>query len=313
MEKGRSTLVAVLLNLPAPGLGQLYCGRPWTAALFFALSFAHWAVFLLIWVAAHGSLSAALGGWMASSALVWIGSMLHAGWAARRAGAEYALKPYNLKSLYALVVLVCWAGHFGMFKLVGANWLTNLPLRSDGMTPTLLAGDWLRVDRRAATLAAIDRGDVVVALDPYDGQTWRVLRVVGLGGETVELGPNGVVIDGRPAAAGEPGAPAGYERRDRSNHWVEQTYVPLTEVLDGQRVTTAQHPNPTQRRSGRWQVAAGELLLLGDNRIRALDATAFGPIDRAALVGRVFRVWFSRDPQTGRPRPARKGLPIPAR
>lgn len=305
--------MAVLLNLPAPGLGQLYCGRPWTAVLFFALSFAHWIVFLLAWVAAHSSLAPALSGWMVTAGLVWVGSMVHAGWAARRAGARYELKAYNLKSLYALVILLAWAGHFGLFKLVGAEWLTSLPLRSDGMTPTLLAGDWLRVDRRADSLAAIDRGDVVVALDPYDEQTWRVLRVVGLAGETVALGPTGVVIDGRPAAAGAPGAPASYEHRDRSNHWVEQAYVPLTETLGGQRVTTAQHPDPARRRSGRWQVAAGELLLLGDNRIRALDATAFGPIDRAALVGRVFRVWFSRDPQTGRPRPQRRGLPIPAR
>ena len=47
MEKRRLVPVAVLLSLPMPGLGHLYCGRPFLALLFWALSFTGWGVFLL--------------------------------------------------------------------------------------------------------------------------------------------------------------------------------------------------------------------------------------------------------------------------
>ncbi len=309
MEKRRSALVAVLLNVPLPGLGQLYCGRPGAALMFLGLSFGHWLAFILAWVVARTELSTALSLWCGTFGCVWLGALVHAGLSARRIKDENKLASYNLWYFYLLVLLLAWAGHYGIFRLVGARWLSSYPLQSDGMTPGLLVGDWIRVDLRGASRGHIERGTVVAALDPYDGQSLRVLRVVGLPGESVQSDPDGLSIDECPIArrAEKPGA---YQRRNASGEWVEQRYALFTETVGVHQVAVAEDPDPSKRRSGRWQIPEGHLLLIGDNRIHAVDSSVFGPVPAESVQGVVFQVWFSRDPLSRKFRPERKGLDI---
>jgi len=309
MEKRRSILVAVLLNLPAPGLGQLYTGRLAAGLIFLALSFAHWAAFLITWVGLRTQLAPAMTAWLVTSGLVWIGSMVHAGLAARQTDEDYRLRSYNLWYFYLLVILLSWAGQAGLFRLVAANWLTGLPLRTDGMTPTLLAGDVLRVDLRSSSRAALSRGQVVALLDPYDGETWRVLRVAGLPGETIALGPDGLVVGDRPVSRRQEAAGA-YQRQDLAGQWAEQRYARAVETWGDHQVQVAEAIDPAQRRTARWQVPPGHVVLLGDNRIHAVDSTAFGPVPEHNVLGIVFEVWASKDPKTHKIRADRRGLPV---
>ncbi len=39
---------------------------------------------------------------------------------------------------------------------------------------------------------------------------------------------------------------------------------------------------------------------MGDNRIHAVDSRTFGPVPLESLSGVVLKIWFSRDPQTGK-------------
>ncbi len=310
MEKRRSVLAAILLNLPAPGLGQLYAGRLVAGLIFLVLSFAHWAAFLILWVGFESSLAPAMTAWMVTSGLVWIGSMVHAWLVTRSTDEGYQLKSYNLWYLYLLIVLLTWTGQYGLLRLTAANWLTGLPVRSDDMTPTLLAGDVVRIDLRASSRTGLERGRVVALVDPYDGETWRVLRVAGLPGETIELTAAGLKVGGQ-AVDRRTEEPSAYQRQDLSGQWSEQRYARAVETWGGREVAVAEALDATRRRTGRWEVPPGHLVLLGDNRIHAVDSVAFGPVPIENVRGIVFQIWGSRDPKSRKVRSDRRGRSIP--
>ncbi len=309
MEKKRSAISAVLLSIAAPGLGHIYCGSLAWGVLFLLLSFLHWAVFLVLWAGAHSSLEPALTGWMVTSGLVWLGAAVHSAALTRRTADGFTLKAYNLWYLYVLVMVSSWSAHYGMLKLLGANWLTAVELKSDGMIPGLLVGDTVRVDLRSETIKNVKRGTVVVVLDPYDGETWRVLRVVGVGGDEVRLDEHGLAINEKPLLRTTEGT-GEYMRQDENGGWVEQRFARCVEKIGDRTVTVAEQLDPARRRHGSWQVPSDKIFVLGDNRIRAIDSSMFGPVDATSVKGVVFKIWFSKDPRTSKRRVHRQGMAV---
>jgi signal peptidase I len=143
-------------------------------------------------------------------------------------------------------------------------------VESISMAPTLAPGQRL-LARRPGAGRRLSRGDVVVAESAELGR--RVIkRVVGLPGEHIDID-----VDGRVQVAG---------------HDLAEPYV----VHHGGR-------------SGTFDVPAGHLLLLGDNRAHSSDARAWREpyLPVSAVLGRVVpRAWPSAEaePDPGPPRSA---------
>lgn len=99
--------------------------------------------------------------------------------------------------LHALVIAV------GILALMHAFVVRVVALRNVSMYATLVPGDLLLVDRRAA-FTGVARGDIVVFRDPLKDHVamWRrpllVKRVVGLPGDTVELRDGTPWVNGHP-------------------------------------------------------------------------------------------------------------------
>lgn len=120
------------------------------------------------------------------------------------------------------------------------------------MAPALLPGDYL-VTRRLRHPPR--RGDVVIFGHPTRAGFHLIKRVVGLGGESVDIAGGQVHIDGRPLAEA----------------WAD---------------------GPT-RGDGSWQVGPAEAFVLGDARaLSADDSRTLGPVPLAAMEWRAaFRYW----------------------
>jgi signal peptidase I len=122
--------------------------------------------------------------------------------------------------------------------------------RGHSMWPTLRPGQFLFV-RSGLHQRAIRQGDIVVLQSPELGHC-IVKRVIGLPGDRVVLGSNGLVRNGVPVAESYVSRPGG--------------------------------------RGGSWRVPAGHCFLLGDNRVASSDSSSskqpFIPLDR--IVGRVY-------------------------
>lgn len=131
---------------------------------------------------------------------------------------------------------------------------------SESMEPTLLVGDRIAVERVTYRFREPRRGDIVVFEGAPGEPPHLVKRVIGLPGDHIEI------TDGEVSVNGET---------------VDEPYV----------------DRPDGRSSGPYDVPAGQLFFLGDNRGHSDDSRyGLGFVDRGRVVGRsVVRIWpFTR-------------------
>lgn len=130
---------------------------------------------------------------------------------------------------------------------------------SDSMTPTLMVGDRVLVNKLSYDLHDVNRGDLVVfkrpAGTPGDVDD-LIKRVIALPGEEVTLDGGTITIDGK--ALVEP-----YLPEEVTTCCIETLIVPEDHIF-----------------------------VMGDNRGESFDSRRFGPIPVKSIVGRAFiRVW----------------------
>jgi signal peptidase I len=143
----------------------------------------------------------------------------------------------------------------GFFYIVISLATARVVVEGPSMRPTLLSGEWIVVNRVTYRVGSPQRGDVVVFLPPTNAQTDDLIkRVIGLPGETLEIRDGSVWINGR---------------------LLEETYA-------------AGSTSPENR----WQVGAGEVFVMGDNRSVSLDSRSFGPIPVNEIVGRAWIIYW---------------------
>jgi signal peptidase I len=221
----------------------------------------------------------------------------------------------------AIVVLVLRAFVFEPFRIP-----------SDSMMPTLLAGDfivvnkyayglrWPVVNRKFVEVSTPQRGDVIVFRLPVDTRVNYIKRLVGLPGDKVEVRNDRLVVNGEAVP---------YEEGERYNDGCYTNMRLATEQLGTHKHRVLSCRSPLGLAGSRlpgcdrdleehWQcdesraelaadsgdreleVPAGHYLMIGDNRDNSQDSRYWGFVPEANLVGKATRIWFNFD--TGRTR-----------
>lgn len=135
------------------------------------------------------------------------------------------------------------------------------------MERTLEPDQYVLVDKLTPRFDAYKRGDVIVFNPPSNwvqaqGQPY-IKRVIGIGGDTVELKGGKVLING-------------------------------TALLEPYVYQEDGNSQPTDALIGvaKWVIPQGQLFLMGDHRSNSADSREFGPVDITAVIGRAWlRYW----------------------
>ncbi len=136
-------------------------------------------------------------------------------------------------------------------------------VQQQSMEHTLEPDQYVLVDKLTPRFSDYKRGDIVVFNPPDawaqgDGTPY-IKRVIGLGGDTVEIRDGAVYIDDE--RLGEP-----------------YTFEGQETAVTGDRST--------------WIVPAGQYFVMGDHRNNSADSRVFGSIQRDDIVGRAWlRYW----------------------
>lgn len=136
------------------------------------------------------------------------------------------------------------------------------------MERTLAPEQYVLVDKLTPRWDSYDRGDIVVFNPPADwvqeNGTPFIKRVIGLGGDEIEIRDGRVFVNGT-----ELDEPYVYTEDDGTSQ-------PTNSALD----------------QDRWFVPGGELFLMGDHRANSADSRAFGPVALEQIIGRAWlRYW----------------------
>jgi signal peptidase I len=187
------------------------------------------------------------------------------------------------------MVMVAWAALLvGAFVLVDpiklyykAHYAQAFTIPSGAMMDTLLVGDYIMVDKSVYRSRAPQRGDIIAFPYPQDERRDFIKRIVAIGGDTVQLQDNRVMLNGRS---------------------IEEPYVRPGSI-----------PAVPSIRCGYLYgcdplvVPPGSYFVMGDNRDNSQDSRYWGFVKREKVTGRAVTIYWSWDSARGWPRFERIG------
>jgi signal peptidase I len=287
----RSPLVAVILSLLATGLGQIYCGRIVPGLVLFLASL---LVAPVAVTAAFVGLSMpviiCLGLAIVAVVGAYLFSVVDSYRVARRLQSGFQPREYNRPLVYIPIILVALTYPPLAVAQLRANVLEAFYIPAAGMTPNVLHGDRLLVNKLAYRAHPVQRGDLVVFRSPKDRRLIWIKRVIALSGDTVELRANDVFVNGKrlerdrvPASSlpvllddAEPGAV--YEESNAGRR-----YKILLAPKPGEH---ADYPTTT--------VPEGTCFVLGDSRDNSTDSRheAVGFVPLGDILGQVEFIYY---------------------
>lgn len=198
-----------------------------------------------------------------------------------------------LESLLVTVILAL----FGTSFIVQA-----FKIPSQSMERTLLVGDHLLVNKfifggrgawyeKFLPYRPIQRGDIIVFKYPYADHQHFVKRVIGLPGDRVKVVDQELYVNGvlsiEPYAVHDPAVR--YDPFNYSFPPVRDQMIPLNVVPEWA------HEISRYVRGDEIVVPQGKYFAMGDNRDRSLDSRYWGFVDREAIMGRPFLIYWSVD------------------
>lgn len=265
-KKKRIPLIAALLSLVAPGLGQLYNGQILKGICFFLASF---LIPIILALAGLQSQFYGLALIVLFSLCLWLFIIGEAFFSARRKK-EVVLKKYNKWYVYLPIILLM-IGSLVIPRDIVVN-IANETLRfrayrmaTGSMEPTLSVGDHIITDFRYFEKNELQSGDLVVLQYPRDPTKLFVKRVIALEGETIEIKDKQVYVN-------DEAIPEGYKVHKSisiGEAWrdnIEPVVVP-----------------------------AGHCFVLGDNRDNSMDSRAWGSVPMSSIKGKPVYIYWAKD------------------
>ena len=258
--------IALLLAIPVVGLGHLY-DRRWRLAIAYELLLP----FLLL-VARATILHSIVAGFsiLIGAVLLQLVVVGQAAWFSLHRPKNARMPRLSkgawvLSTACAVLSTVGWGSGFFQRRVAG---LRGYTVNSESMAPAIKAGDRIFVDTEAYEDSPPQRNDIVVfAKEP---NVVLVKRVVAVGGDTIDVKEDAIVLDNKPLK--------------------EPYLAPPDSNASSQRVFP-QHV-----------VASGNLFVLGDNRKSSYDSRYFGDVSDKAVIGKALGIYWSRDrSRVGRP------------
>jgi signal peptidase I len=149
-------------------------------------------------------------------------------------------------------------------------------VQQSSMTPTIIDGEYILIDKLTTRFDGYHYGDVVVFNPPSgsglatDGIPF-IKRIIGMPGDTITLDSGRVFVT----------------RPGESPVRIEEPYI--AREPDGSATPTlCRDVECTEE----WQVPEGSYFVMGDNRGGSQDSRAFGPITEDLILGRAWLRYF---------------------
>jgi len=129
-------------------------------------------------------------------------------------------------------------------------------VRVDGfsMVPTLQDGEYVLVSKLAYKLGEPQHGDIIVFKYPGEPPQDLIKRIIGLPGDAIEVTGSNVYVNGQPLV---------------------EPYIAASPVYQG-----------------KWNVPAGFLFVLGDNRNDSSDSHSWGLLPLDNVIGKALMIYW---------------------
>lgn len=265
--KKRHPLVALILSVLVPGLGQIYNGQFLRGLIFFVISLGLFFLYYVLCKSFSGFVISVVSG-----VIFFVGMLIDAAYQAIRHG-EVTLKKYNRWYYYPLFALLALGLCTGISYLTPftSEALKSYRMPSQGMHPTLQPGDRFVIDQYYYRHHSPQRGEVAVYSYPVDPGIDFVHRIIGLPGETIQMDGGKVSINGK---------------------MTNEPYAVYLSPITKEPMIDLGEPLPDFPAT---QIPADAVFVMGDNRSFSNDSRQFGFVQLSLLKGKVMYLYWSED------------------
>lgn len=130
------------------------------------------------------------------------------------------------------------------------------------MVPNFQDGDYIITNKLATHFSTLQRGEVIILVNPRDHSQDFIKRIIGLPGDRITISVGQVYINGQPIS--EPYLPPDTKTSGGA-------FLP-----EGEEIV----------------VPDGQYFVMGDNRSGSSDSREWGPVDKSLVIGQAFlRYW----------------------
>jgi len=179
------------------------------------------------------------------------------------------LKPLIGYSLLAVIVIVNSSLVKPVIsKTIKEKYIQAFKIPTGSMIPSLLIGDHILVNKQAYKNGSPKRGDIIVFDLPEDVSKTFARRVIGVGGDVIEIKNNQLYIN----------------NKEYTEHYVIYT-------------DTKSRPRSSQPTNnyGPVSVPKGSFFVLGDNRNNSYDSRYWGFLATDKIKGKIATIYWSWD------------------
>ena len=228
-------------------------------------------------------------------AVHYLGALVDVGRLARVTPAQS--RRWWMAVVLALLVGTAWEAAANGIRL---RLVETFRIPGGSMIPALQIGDQFFVDKRSRP---VRRGDLVVFRHPIDPEVDYVMRVVALGGDTIEIREGALLLNG----AVVPARRIGTSNVTDGPGLFPLAYEEWEETLDDRTYRMLRDADRTRQSWKGTTVPEGHIFVLGDHRDNSSDSRFWGTVPIGNIKGHVLWIWWSREPG-GRVRWERLGL-----
>lgn len=261
--KPRRPWLAGLLSLLGGPLGQIYVGRMRRSLLLWLVGACIFPILVFTTISVPIPRPGLIGLFVCAAAVPMCFAV-DAFLLARR-DRFLPVKRYQRWWVYVFFFALFCGGNNAVAHFVRAYVCEAFLVPTRGMSPTILPGECILVDKLWYHCDRIRRGDVVVFRSEGPGSPMFMQRVAGLPGDEIEIKSERVFVNGAPW--------------DDPHAVFTGPLPPFKEMVD----------------YGPAQVPADRVFLLGDNRRLSKDSRMRGPIPLSDLCGVARFIYWSRE------------------
>jgi signal peptidase I len=279
----RKKLLAFLLSVLVPGLGQLYNGQPRKTVIYSVGLLTLPIGFNLLGLKPYFWAYAAL---IISLIVLRLAIAIEAALTAGRTK-EFQLKNYNKWYIYLAIVPIWYFAVYAGESITETTRYKSFRVRSDAGNPNLIAGDYVLGDFRFYNSKQPEYGDLIVFSIPNGGS--QVFRIVGMPNDTLNLENQLVNYKNKKSGA----------TLVSSLTWKDYETEEFIETLPNDfkyRIYRNKTPSFADKATIKdIIVPAGSYFVLGDNRDFSADSRYVGFVQRQQIQGKLLNLYFSKD------------------